>query len=427
MPLGEPAPTDSQNIPGFIGLAYENLVTLRSTLKSLSISYGEVPTSEVVSMNGLGPPAMKVKSPTGVTFIIHSHRSSESSWVTPNGWKSTKELMAQKVQLENEEPSTCLGIPYIRLMCPHGTAISIGRFYGEIFQTKAEIRKATNAEECWAPFPGTLWLNFFFILRTLKMTLKKLQHFFFQRWSKKLKGLIRFASLHYLWSHSKRYPLVLLSGSSIVKHRGEKQSPMMAITSPFISTISWVPIESRLWLVALMFSFWLPFFFFLFIKTKWQPQTFSIPSDRAKLHNLLWNNPRFPNLTYDTEDLALKHTEFRILNLIDPTTGEFICQLEHEIRAASHPSFCAKNWLGSKDEKWFPPLLAGGLNSQLGPCSSEVFVVNASEKKRQLCLFGDILSLWSYLVASKVVFCCMHLWKILLMEEILHWCINPCK
>lgn len=151
MPLGEPAPSDSQNIPGFIGLAYENLVTLRSTLKSLSIGYGEVPTSEVVSMNGLGPPAMKVKSPTGVTFIIHSHRSSESSWVTPNGWKSTKELMAQKVQLENEEPSTCLGIPYIRLMCPHGTAISIGRFYGEIFQTKAEIRKATNAEECWAP------------------------------------------------------------------------------------------------------------------------------------------------------------------------------------------------------------------------------------------------------------------------------------
>jgi len=260
MPLGEPAPSDSQNIPGFIGLAYENLVTLRSTLKSLSIGYGEVPTSEVVSMNGLGPPAMKVKSPTGVTFIIHSHRSSESSWVTPNGWKSTKELMAQKVQLQNEEPSTCLGIPYIRLMCPHGTAISIGRFYGEIFQTKAEIRKATNAEECWVPIGASQWL---------------------------------------IYREAQRGETIPYDGYHIAIYIND-----------FLGAYH-----------------------------------------RAKLHNLLWNNPRFPNLTYDTEDLALKHTEFRILNLIDPTTGEFICQLEHEIRAASHPSFCAKNWLGSKDEK----------------------------------------------------------------------------
>ena len=151
MPLGEPAPNDSQNIPGFIGLAYADLVSLRSNLKRLSIDWALVPGTEVVNMNGLGPPALKVKSPTGVTFMIHSHRSSTSSWVTPNGWRSTTELKEQHVQLQNEEPSICLGIPYMRFMCPHGTAISIGRFYGEIFQTKAEIRKATNAEECWAP------------------------------------------------------------------------------------------------------------------------------------------------------------------------------------------------------------------------------------------------------------------------------------
>ncbi len=132
-------------------------------------------------------------------------------------------------------------------------------------------------------------------------------------------------------------------------------------------------------------------------------------SDRAKTYGLLWNNPRFPNLTYDTEDLALQHTEFRILKLIDPTTNEFICDLEHEIRAASHPSFCAKNWLGSKDEKWFLPLLVGDKLS-LGPCSSEVCWSMHRKRGRQCgcCRHFEPLIILGCL--ESCVFC-MHLSK----------------
>ena len=74
----------------------------------------------------------------------------------------------------------------------------------------------------------------------------------------------------------------------------------------------------------------------------------SLNLGRAKERQLVWNNPRFPNTTYDTEDMAISHTEFRILKLVDPQSGELICELEHEIRAASHPSFCAKQWVGPK-------------------------------------------------------------------------------
>lgn len=65
----------------------------------------------------------------------------------------------------------------------------------------------------------------------------------------------------------------------------------------------------------------------------------------AKALGLVWNNPRFPNLTYDSEEDAVRHHEFRILKLVDPQSSEVLCEVEHEIRALSHGGFCAKAWL----------------------------------------------------------------------------------
>jgi len=65
----------------------------------------------------------------------------------------------------------------------------------------------------------------------------------------------------------------------------------------------------------------------------------------AKALGLVWNNPRFPNLTYDSEEDATRHHEFRILKLVDPQSSEVLCEVEHEIRALSHGGFCAKAWL----------------------------------------------------------------------------------
>ena len=60
---------------------------------------------------------------------------------------------------------------------------------------------------------------------------------------------------------------------------------------------------------------------------------------------IVWNNPRFPNLTYDSEDDAIRHHEFRILKMVDPESSQVLCEVEHEIRALSHGGFCAKAWL----------------------------------------------------------------------------------
>ena len=65
----------------------------------------------------------------------------------------------------------------------------------------------------------------------------------------------------------------------------------------------------------------------------------------AQRLKIVWNNSRFPHLTYDSEEDAVRHCEFRILKLVDPETSQVLCEVEHEIRALSHGGFCAKAWL----------------------------------------------------------------------------------
>jgi len=65
----------------------------------------------------------------------------------------------------------------------------------------------------------------------------------------------------------------------------------------------------------------------------------------CKHHNMVWNNPRFPHLTYDSIEDALGHGEFRVLDLKDPATGTVVYRLEHEIRSLNHPGFSCKEML----------------------------------------------------------------------------------
>lgn len=66
---------------------------------------------------------------------------------------------------------------------------------------------------------------------------------------------------------------------------------------------------------------------------------------RLNEDELVWNNPRFPQFTYDTVEDALRHNEFRIFHIIDLDTKERIFEIEHELRSLSHPSFACKKWL----------------------------------------------------------------------------------
>ena len=77
---------------------------------------------------------------------------------------------------------------------------------------------------------------------------------------------------------------------------------------------------------------------------------------RAAGCQLVWNNPRFPNLTYDTLDDARRHHEFRLLRMADPVSGEALYDLGHEVRSLAHfgwlpdvgPAFPTRGtWRGS--------------------------------------------------------------------------------
>jgi hypothetical protein len=62
----------------------------------------------------------------------------------------------------------------------------------------------------------------------------------------------------------------------------------------------------------------------------------------AASRSLVYNNPRFPQFTYDTLDDALQHNEFRVKRLtVDPDTESAaeVYELEHELRTLKHPGF----------------------------------------------------------------------------------------
>lgn len=74
-------------------------------------------------------------------------------------------------------------------------------------------------------------------------------------------------------------------------------------------------------------------------------ESFSAMYQRCQKAGLVYNNPRFPELTYDTLEDALKRSEFRVLDLVDPDSKGTVYTLEHEIRALTHPGFSCKQLL----------------------------------------------------------------------------------
>ena len=67
---------------------------------------------------------------------------------------------------------------------------------------------------------------------------------------------------------------------------------------------------------------------------------------RFKQDEMVYNNPRFPTLTYETLEKAEEHNEFRILDIVDPESPDTVLtQLEHEIRHPLHTGFPLKELL----------------------------------------------------------------------------------
>jgi hypothetical protein len=64
----------------------------------------------------------------------------------------------------------------------------------------------------------------------------------------------------------------------------------------------------------------------------------------AKLANVVWCNPRFSDQADSLEE-ARKEKQFRFKDIVDMETGEFIMELEHEMRSIQHPA-----WPGKKNE-----------------------------------------------------------------------------
>jgi len=260
MPLGEPAPEDSQSPEGVVGLAYPDLRALRSQLSAAGVAFNESSLAESSGISRLGKEVIDLLSPTGVKLRAHEleRGDGEAAWFSPKGPLEPAAAAKSGVGLPSKKPSVCLGIPYVRLLCAAGAAAGIRRFYKQVFQVDAELRDgsatASGRAECRVPIGAEQWLVF--------------------------EEVSPGQSVHYDGHHVAIY------------------------VNGFIEAY-----------------------------------------ERAKEKGLLYNNPRFPQLTYDTVEQALQHSEFRVLDIRDPESGEVVHTLEHEVRALSHPGFSCRSWL----------------------------------------------------------------------------------
>jgi len=99
-------------------------------------------------------------------------------------------------------------------------------------------------------------------------------------------------------------------------------------------------------------------------------ESFSKMYQRCKRAGVIYNNPTFPRLTYDTLEDALTHNEFRVLHIVDPAAKIAVCRVEHEIRALTHLSFSCKQLLWPRSEpemkmRDLPPQLPEAWNWQV--------------------------------------------------------------
>lgn len=70
-----------------------------------------------------------------------------------------------------------------------------------------------------------------------------------------------------------------------------------------------------------------------------------------KADNLIYSNPRFPQLKFDTLNDALDHNEFRFKDFVDEKTGEVVYTLEHVIRSLAHKEFACSSMIPDEDPK----------------------------------------------------------------------------
>jgi len=62
--------------------------------------------------------------------------------------------------------------------------------------------------------------------------------------------------------------------------------------------------------------------------------------ERCAKDELVYNNPRFPHLVYDTLETALELSEFRTLHIVNPLQpSEIVYTLEHEVRNLDHTGY----------------------------------------------------------------------------------------
>ncbi|CAM9589596.1 unnamed protein product [Ascophyllum nodosum] len=59
----------------------------------------------------------------------------------------------------------------------------------------------------------------------------------------------------------------------------------------------------------------------------------------AERRGLVFVNPRPSFGNADTLEKALDEKQYRIKNMVDPSTGDLLHVLEHEIRSISHPAY----------------------------------------------------------------------------------------
>mmetsp|Transcript_96557 Transcript_96557/g.288221 ORF Transcript_96557/g.288221 Transcript_96557/m.288221 type:complete len:345 (-) Transcript_96557:86-1120(-) len=247
MPVGEQEDS-TQQVRGTVGLAFDDLGSLRERLHGHGVDFEEDDGGAVAQWFG---PGLRVQSPTGVKLRVHGGGAGGSRRLF-----GPAEAESGGVALPGG-PTLGVGMPYVELLCGLGAAAGICRFYRETLGVHAELADGA----CRVP----------------------IRH-------------------QFLLFRETASELPAYDGHHVAIYVGD-------ISREDTST------------------------------------TFSAMYEKCRAAELVFNNPRFPHLRYDTLEDAKRLGEFRILDLIDPESGKVAYTLEHEIRSLEHPGFSCRSLL----------------------------------------------------------------------------------
>lgn len=280
-----------QAIDGTIGLTFPSLSDVNERLTTIGIPFEMKKEGKFSYILTRCPSGNKfeIRSPVVGSYLgpaefiePRSRNTGHETFLEPREKLSGSRQRDVDVYLPGEI-SLGLGLQFINFEIPFGTALTIGKYYEHFFGAIVLVATKSSNDLLAAPTEASSEISF----QTISP-------------SDTVESILACR--------------VIIGYHQYIQFTEKSQSSEGSVSNAYLEEVSNSEVSSEGHHIALYAS------------------DFVAMYERARTRSLIWDNPRFPQFSYDTLQDSLKHNEFRVKDIINPSTGEKVFQLEHEIR-----------------------------------------------------------------------------------------------